>query len=104
MSTWTEQIGYPVINVKVDRTGHVTLQQQHFLLNKTSTSPSSPYKFVIILFKYSVGCVTTQYCFYDSYIWSVPVTLYTDQGVSNITWLTKEKLGMYTLTWYVHMV
>lgn len=69
MSTWTEQIGYPVINVNLDKTGHVTFHQQHFLLNKTSSTPSSPY----------------------NYIWSVPVSFYTDQGDAGTIWLTEEK-------------
>ena len=56
MSTWTEQIGFPVVNVEAASNGHIImLHQKHFLLNQTSIPPPSKYKFVIFMCFFTVS-------------------------------------------------
>ena len=51
MDTWTRQMGYPVVTVKLDReTKRITATQQRFLLNPRGTQMDefkSPYGYVV---------------------------------------------------------
>ncbi|XP_032593297.1 glutamyl aminopeptidase-like [Drosophila grimshawi] len=63
MRTWTEQMGYPVINVRQTDAGFL-ITQKRFLSNKASYDEEvEPSEF--------------------GYIWSVPITYFMDNGESN---------------------
>jgi len=64
MSTWTEQMGYPVLNVKRSSDAGFTITQQRFLSNKDSYNEAAePSKF--------------------GYKWSVPITYFVDTSKSD---------------------
>ncbi|KAM8706831.1 hypothetical protein ACLKA7_011000 [Drosophila subpalustris] len=64
MGTWTEQMGYPVLNVERSTNAGFTITQQRFLSNKDSyNEDAEPSKF--------------------DYKWSVPITYFLDTSESN---------------------
>lgn len=44
MNTWTRQMGHPVLQIdKIDST-HISIKQEHFLLDSSSKPIPSPFK------------------------------------------------------------
>ena len=76
MSTWTDQMGYPYVQVTRDyATGGVTVTQHQFLFDSEAQPPKSPHK----------------------YLWYVPLKFKSLSALSSsITWLNRAQMNATT--------
>ncbi|CAF1627157.1 unnamed protein product, partial [Adineta ricciae] len=74
MNTWTNQLGYPYVDVTCDyTTGRVTVKQHQFLFDPKAQPPQSPYK----------------------YLWYIPLQFKSaSASVSDLTWFHQERMNV----------